>query len=68
VIKQESLVNHSSGGSLVGSLVLLLLVIRILHLGSAHLLIKQIETVVADSNDNHGDRLLLALFVFCRSR
>jgi hypothetical protein len=31
VIEQGSLVNHSSGGSLAGSLVLLLLVIRILH-------------------------------------
>jgi membrane protein required for beta-lactamase induction len=31
VIEQESLVNHSSVGSLAGSLVLLLLVIRILH-------------------------------------
>jgi hypothetical protein len=31
VIEQESLVNHSIGGSLAGSLVLLLLVIRILH-------------------------------------
>jgi hypothetical protein len=31
VIEQESLVNHSSGGSLAGSLVLLLLVIHILH-------------------------------------
>jgi hypothetical protein len=29
--EQESLVNHSSGGSLAGSLVLLLLVIRILQ-------------------------------------
>jgi hypothetical protein len=31
VIEQESLMNHFSGGLLAGSLVLLLLVIRILH-------------------------------------